>query len=39
MGEVLADAFEDGAEVYARFFRNRKAYDELEFESFDKSGR
>ena len=37
MGEALADVFEDGAEVYARFFRNRAAYDQLEFESFDKT--
>lgn len=38
VGEALVDTFEDGVEFYARFFRNRSAYDQLEFESFDKSG-
>lgn len=34
VGEVLHDTFEDGSEIYARFFRNGAAYRALEFEDF-----
>lgn len=37
LGDSLVDSFEDGSEFYARFFRNRRAYDQLGFESFVKS--
>jgi hypothetical protein len=32
VGETLYDNFEDGREIYARFFRNYNAYELLEFE-------
>ena len=37
VGEALTDRFESGAELYARFFRNREAYDQLGFEDFYRS--
>ena len=37
VGEALSQTFED-TEVYARFFRNGRAYEQLEFESFEKCG-
>lgn len=36
VGETLVDSFEDGSEIYARFFRNRAAYEQLDFESWAK---
>ena len=34
LGSALQDTFEDGTEIYARFFRNKAAYDKLDFENF-----
>lgn len=37
VGATLCDTLEDGAEFYARFFRNMSAYENLGRETFEKS--
>ncbi len=36
LGDALQDTFEDGSELYARFFRNHEAYEQLDFQNFSK---